>query len=219
MSETKKRILIAGLQDVTENYQAALHCAGMEFETALSFDDINAFDGLLLPGGGDIDPIYFAQNNLGSQNLDSSLDEKQFLLMDAFVKVQKPILGICKGMQLINVYFGGNIIQDLKSSKTHAYQEADMIHVTHAVKNSFIHRLYGDTVFTNSAHHQGCGMLGRDLLPAQYALDEVLEALFHSTLPIIGVQWHPERMAYQFRRSDTVDGAPVFLYFKSLLLH
>lgn len=217
MAENKKRILIAGLQETTQNYQAALHCTGMECETSLAFDDIDAFAGLLLPGGGDIDPIYFQQENRGSRNINSFLDEKQFSLIDAFVKAGKPILGICKGMQLINVYFGGDIIQDLKTAKIHAFQEKDMIHISHSVKNSFIHDLYGETFFTNSAHHQGCGMLGQNLLPAQYAGDGVLEALYHVALPVIGVQWHPERMAYQLRRSDTVDGASIFLYLNSLL--
>lgn len=217
MSEMKKRILIAGHPDLTQNYQAALLSTGMEYEIALSIHDINSFDGLLLPGGGDIDPIYFHQPNLGSKNIDSSLDEKQFRILDAFVTAKKGILGICKGIQLINIYFGGNIIQDLKTAKTHAYHDTDRIHVTHSVEHTFIHHLYGNHIFTNSAHHQGCGVLGHHLLPSQYAFDGVLEALYHTSLPIIGVQWHPERMAFQFSRLDTVDGSLVFLYFKSLL--
>lgn len=217
MVKDKKHVLIAGLQDFTQNYQAALHSSGMECEVSLFLNDISTFDGLLIPGGGDIDPSYFHQHNLGSRNINAKLDEKQISLMDAFVKAEKPILGICKGMQIINVYFGGDIIQNLKTSKTHAFNELDMVHHTRAVKGSFIQHLYGNTLFTNSAHHQGCGLLGRNLLPAQYAYDEVLEALYHTKLPIIAVQWHPERMAYQFRRSDTVDGAPLFCYFKSLL--
>lgn len=74
---------------------------------------------------------------------------------------RKPVLGICKGMQMINIYFGGDICQHLSVSSGHEHRGVDQIHGSRAVKGSFLERLYGESFPVNSAHHQGVECPGR----------------------------------------------------------
>ena len=77
-------------------------------------------------------------------------------------------------------------------------------------------QLYGADFFVNSSHHQAVGRPGRGIRIIQRSGDGAAEAIAHESLPILSVQWHPERMCYERRRNDTVDGSRVFLYFKEL---
>ncbi len=208
-----KRLLIAGYEGTTKNYRKAFASLGIATEILtkeqglLSKEGIPVFDfckknithfydGLVLPGGGDIAPEFLDFENIGSRNIDLPLDQLQFSLLEQFVCSCKPILGICKGMQLINVFFGGSLIQDLPetSLQIHAYDNGDKFHGTKASRSTFIGRLYGTSPITNSAHHQALSSIGDGLFVAQYACDFVVEAIYHKSLPIFGVQWHPERM-------------------------
>jgi len=196
------KILIGGIPRLTTNYANALKSLGAETIVLLpklpaaSFD-ASLFDGLLLPGGGDIHPSFYGQQNTGSICVDTLLDAQQFFLFHAFLNAHKPILGICKGMQLINVALGGSLIQDLPEAirTFHAYDRADQFHTTSLIPGTFLHELYGAALTTNSAHHQAVDRLGEHLLPAPYGPGRVIEALYHDSLPVFGVQWHPERMA------------------------
>lgn len=218
MMQTLPRILVAGYPGLTENYCLALRSVGMEAVVSLPTGrSIVRYSGLLLPGGSDIEPSLFHQTNKGSRNIDFELDRIQLALLSQFVMAGKPVLGICKGLQIINVYFGGDILQDLPTAALHAWNKADMVHTTISSQGSFIEKLYGKHVVTNSAHHQGAGVLGKHIQAVQLAEDHVIEAICHTELPIIALQWHPERMCFQNRRSDTVDGEAVFHYFKSLV--
>lgn len=213
------RILIAGLSDKTQNYVAAVAATGMEsvvsltLPTDLTFPD---FDGLILPGGADIDPARYGQPLCGSQNIAPELDDAQFAILDAFLKTEKPVLGICKGHQILNVYFGGDLIQDLENSSSHRANPDDQVHLTHAEPDSWLARLYGTDFATNSSHHQAVGQVGRGFHVIQRSDDGVIEAIAHESRPILSVQWHPERMCCGRRRTDTADGSQVFLYFRKL---
>lgn len=139
----------------------------------------------------DISPAFYHAENKGSRNIDALLDSVQFSLLQAFVSSGKPVLGICKGIQLINVAFGGTLIQDLsaESLAIQAWAEADKIHISKAAPGTFPAQLYGSAPRVNSAHHQAVGTVGDELRIAQYGPDFVVEALYHERLPIIGVQW------------------------------
>ena len=177
------------------------------------------FDGLILPGGGDISPFFYHMENKGSRNIDSLLDSVQFSLFRAFTAAGKPVLGICKGIQLINVAFGGTLIQDLsgESLSIHAWDEGDKIHITKAAHGTFPAQLYSNFPRVNSAHHQAVAAVGDGLRVAQYGPDFVIEALYHERLPILGVQWHPERMCFSHAREDVADGSTLLKYYLRML--
>lgn len=211
------KILIAGIPTLTENYENALLSCHIPCCTELGSQDLSAYGGLLLPGGGDVHPSRFGQETFGSVNINPDLDEAQFALLDAFVRAGKPVLGICRGMQIINIYFGGNIVQDLAHSHIHQYRENDQYHPVRNAPGSALHRLYGNTCTVNSAHHQSCGRIGSGLTVTQVAPDGVPEALEHERKPILGVQWHPERTGFSFKRPGVADGEILIRYFAELM--
>lgn len=195
MSESTRKIAIAGRLKDTGNYERALHALSIPCKTTLSLSEIRSYDGLLLPGGGDITPAFFGQKPAGSKNIDTELDIIQLQALEQAVYYRKPVLGICKGMQIINVFFGGTIIQHMKDYQIHAYQDGDQFHESIIVPDTFLHALYGNQLRVNSAHHQCLDKLGANLLLAQYAQPTPTpEAICHTNLPIYGVQWHPERL-------------------------
>ena len=100
-------------------------------------------------------------------------------------------------MQVINVFFGGNMVQDWPG-----HSAADGADRLHAIKTapSRLRALYGTHCIVNSSHHQVVGQLGDHLEPLQWADDGAVEAFRHRTLPVWGVQWHPERLSASNRR-------------------
>lgn len=219
----RAKVLIAGILEEVENYIFALENAGLQpivstkLPTAegLSIDD---FAALLLPGGGDIDPSFFGQENHGSRTIEKELDIAQLGLADLFIKAGKPILGICKGCQVINVSLQGTIIQDLENNVHHqAYLDKAVKHKAVTLKDNVYYDLFGgDEIVINSSHHQAIDRLGAGLRVCQYSDDYVIEAVQHESLPILGVQWHPERMAYSKHIDGEADGTLIFEYFKKL---
>lgn len=168
-----------------------------------------AFDGLILAGGGDIMPCLFGQKNCGSQGIDLRRDRAELALLDAFARAGKPVLGICRGHQVVNVWAGGGLVQDLgEQNSIHRRDRCDKTHTVFAGKG-VLRELYGPRFRANSAHHQGIGPVGRCLQVTARSADGVVEALEHVSLPILTTQFHPERMA----EPDTADGSPVFRWF------
>lgn len=211
------KILIAGVLKDTKNYEKALRDCQVLYETTLHPKDITSYSGLLLPGGEDIHPSYFGQSDKGSKGIDRKLDRAQFALLDAFVRMGRPVFGICRGMQLINVYFGGDIVQHLVTYRTHQYQGEDQVHLVQNMPHSILWKLYGDSCLVNSAHHQGCGRIGSGLKVTQLAPDKVVEAIEHKDKPILGVQWHPERIHKLQAYPNLADGFVLLRYFLELL--
>ncbi len=174
------------------------------------------FDGLLLPGGTDIDPMLYGQPNTTSMTPDRDMDALQMQMLDLFVHARKPVFGVCRGLQLINVYFGGTLHQNIATAKEHwgpAKVTDDQIHTSWAVKGSWLEKLYGERFCVNSHHHQAIDRVGNSLECIQFADDGVVEGICHTTLPIYAVQWHPERISLEMARTDVADGILTFKYF------
>ncbi len=210
------RILIAERTiDKVKNYANALTSIGMNFDISLSAEDVNAYDGLLLPGGTDINPARYREEMNGSVGIDEELDEGQFRLIDLFVKAEKPVFGICRGCQLMNVYFGGTMIQHISVADAHKgiSREQDNMHYAKSVAGSDIDKLYGERFKVNSSHHQACKEIGKGLKVTLWSEDGIVEALEHETLPVAGVQWHPERTCLFPEEEGLVNGEEVIRYY------
>ncbi|MBO5282961.1 MAG: gamma-glutamyl-gamma-aminobutyrate hydrolase family protein [Lachnospiraceae bacterium] len=189
------KIGIVGRKKDTGNYERFLDRHHTAHLTSLSISDLSTCQRLLFPGGGDITPAFFGQRDHGSRSIDTELDILQLQALEYGIQNRLPILGICKGMQIINVGFGGSIIQDLPTAHIHRYQGEDQYHLAVNHPGSCLQCLYGDTMLVNSAHHQGLDKLGKGLRVISHCpSDQCVEAIRHDTLPIIGVQWHPERL-------------------------
>ena len=210
------RILLSGKSNI-QYYIDAVAAAGGE-PVAKYLPEISTdYDGLILCGGNDIDPKYYQQEINGAVNIDSQRDPVDFALLEAFIKAGKPVLGICRGHQLINVYFGGSLHQDLPEKDLHTNgQDFSIAHEVTAKEGSIVHQLWGSSFAVNSAHHQAIDRLGRDLMATAYWQDQYIEAIEHQSLPIYGVQWHPERMCVTQKRDDTVNGIEFFERFLNI---
>lgn len=209
----KPRILISANQK-SENYINAIEACGgtafFKYLPNLSTD----YDGLLLCGGNDIFPLHYGQELNGALDFDKERDIAELELTKAFIDTGKPILGICRGMQLLNVALGGTLIQDLPLSHLHrSHNGIDSVHSLRA--SGILSQLYGTEFNVNSAHHQALNAIGRGLIITATSGD-VIEAVEHKAKPYLGVQFHPERMCLKNRRLDTVDGIEIFKYFIEL---
>ena len=146
-------------------------------------------DGFLVTGGSDIDPKYFGEDNLGlSKNVKPDLDDVDKMVVEYAAKTKKPLLGICRGHQAINVFLGGSLFQDIGND----HRGIPNDHKVKAIKNDVL--AFNENIITNSYHHQAV----RDVAPNMKAIafheDGTIEAIVHNTLPIIGIQWHPEKL-------------------------
>lgn len=198
------------------NYVRYVRSMGATPLVTLSMGEAAGCDALILPGGGDITPAFFGEKNHGSRTIDTELDILQLQALDLAVRKNLPVLGICKGMQVINVGFGGTLTQDLNpaSARRHAYDHGDQYHISIINESSWLYALYGRNATVNSAHHQAVKKLGNGLEMVQYCPEDgCIEAISHRTLPIIGVQWHPERIDESF---SGINGRKVLAYFSSL---
>ena len=207
-------IQVSGETGRTDNYCAAIRGAGGEPVAGYcSAPDLRCH-GLLLCGGGDIESAWYGQEDRGSQPPDRARDRAELELFRAFYEAGKPILGICRGMQLINVALGGTLVQDLRPEQRPFHVgKADTVHPVRSAEDSILHRLYGPLFQVNSAHHQAVDALGRGLRASAWAEGGFPEAVELAERSILGVQFHPERMSFGRRRLDTVDGAAIFSWF------
>lgn len=210
----KPKILLSTGGGNAENYLSAIEAAGGEGTARYLPAPELSYDGLLLTGGEDMDPARFGQENTHSRGIDPARDEAELALLDTFCGANKPVLAICRGHQVANVWLGGDLIQDLgELVPFHRKEEGDQIHLVRAAEGSLLCRLYGPVFPVNSSHHQGLGRLGKGLTVTARSEGGVIEAAEHDTLPLLCVQFHPERMTGALARPDTVDGGAVFRAF------
>ena len=201
------------------NYLAAVEAAGGRGSAQYLPEPDLGYDGLLLAGGGDMDPALFGQADRGSRGIDPARDRAELALLDAFLGAGKPVLAVCRGHQVVNVWAGGDLIQDLDPALAvfHGGGEEDRVHPIRAVEGSLLRRLYGPVFPVNSSHHQVLGRLGKGLAVTARSEGGVIEAVEHEHLPLICVQFHPERMTGARARPDTADGCAVFRAFLDMV--
>ena len=182
-----------------KNYENALSLVG-----ARCVETPWEADLLLLPGGGDVHPRFYGQQINGSTDIDEARDGRELALVDEFLRAGKPIVGICRGLQLLNVYFGGTLRQHIEG-----HSQIDGVDRLHAINTApgLLRELYGTRCTVNSAHHQAVWRLGTGLQVFACADDGTVEAVGHRTLPVFAVQWHPERLCGAFARPESADGA------------
>ena len=194
------------VQAVHEDYVAAVVAAGglahilpvspqPEPEALLA-----RLDGLILSGGGDVDPAMYGQEaRPETAGIDGRRDRMELGFVHHAVALGLPVLGICRGCQVLNVALGGTLIQHLPDTgRDHLTMtpRSEASHPVVVVPGSLLRDLVEtDEVGANSFHHQGIDRLAADLMPVGRAPDGLVEAVAHVNRPMLGVQWHPENMA------------------------
>lgn len=216
---------IGGIYKIQANYCRAISMAGgTPIISALGDARIYAeiADGIVFTGSSsDIEPARYGQENRRSVSCDARLDEMELALFNAFYARKKPILGICRGIQLINVALGGTLVQDVREEvpgltvHEKVYQKLTEQHPVTAREGSLLHSLFGGSFLTNSYHHQAIGKCGEGLIPTAATEDGVIEGVEHKTMPILAVQWHPERMIGE-EKTMLPNMLPLFRRFISL---
>jgi len=201
-----KRVFLGWESLPFSNYAAALTALGASVERR----DPDACGALLLPGGGDVHPRRFGGDAALAQDVDEARDEYELALFQQFYEQGKPIFGICRGAQLVNVALGGTLRCHIEGhSRTGG---ADRFHAVSA-DDALLRGLYGDRFLVNSAHHQAVDRLGAGLRVAARADDGVIEAVRHASRPIFAVQWHPERLTGGVLSRRATDGAALLKAF------
>ena len=154
---------------------------------------ISMLGGLLIPGGRDISPERYGEVRIAAvQPEDDNRTAFELNLLETVLKYNIPVFGICYGMQLINIYFGGSLLQDISAELPQALDHRSGLHNISVSANPYI----PETIWTvNTSHHQAVKNLGDGLVPAAFSADGITEA-FYADLPgfLLGVQWHPERL-------------------------
>lgn len=199
----------AYFQSSSEDYiNAIIRAGGIPLLIPISDDikiiskQLEAIDGLIIMGGIDINPLSYGENwtfEQGDSSYRRDMHEKKLILECA--KKEKPILGICRGHQMINVAFGGTLYQDNKMKNIHISQHFQKekkqypIHSININKGSFLYNIFGEHTLVNSYHHQSIKDVAKKFKVSAFSHDGLIEAIEHQSLKIYGVQFHPETMA------------------------
>ena len=139
-------------------------------------------DGFVIIGGDDADPKLYNEENYAAHNIDDKIDGLDLLIIDYATKNNKPLFGICRGLQMVNIYFEGSL-------KQHVLNHNDGVHKVVLVDN-FLD--FPTVEEVNSFHHQSVKKIGENLKVLYYSLDGEVECFVHKNHPIIAVQFHPE---------------------------
>lgn len=171
------------------------------------FDDEEALeryvdmcDGFIVPGGIDVNPLSYGENPHPLLQKNSLVyDDYEIHLIREIFNTSKPVLGICRGIQIINVAMGGTLYQDVSLAGNDIikhYQQEESFYPSHRVaieEDSILHNLFGDELYTNSFHHQSLKDVAVGLKVTARAEDGIIEAVEGTDGPfLLAVQWHPE---------------------------
>lgn len=209
---------------ITETYQtysdAVFYAGGIPMITCgrCAEEMADLCDGLLITGGPDLEPEVYGEqplNDTVKPMPERTAFEKP--LFQAFLDRGKPILGICRGCQLINAVMGGTLYQDLVEQKGWVHFNAQIRHEVYAEEGSVLYRLFGPKFRTNSTHHQAVKDLAPGFHVTARSVEGIVEAYEHDTLPILATQFHPERLTGILWDDRTPDFRPWFEYFVELV--
>jgi putative glutamine amidotransferase len=198
---------------LTESYVRAVSASGalpVMIPLGLAEEDLDRIreklDGLVLSGGGDMDPKrYGGPSHSSVGEIDADRDRVELYLARQFAGSRRPLLGICRGLQVLNVALGGTLHADITAQRPgsiahdlwpgRGYDHAH--HVVRIEEETRLAEILGEPmVEVNSLHHQGIRDLAPGLIPAAYASDGLIEAFELPDHPFgLAVQWHPERLA------------------------
>lgn len=171
---------------------------------AIGQDLVGRLDALVVSGGQDVHPATLGIDAPPADpDSDPRRDRHEIELITCAVEQGKPLLGVCRGLQILNVALGGTLLPDLPTGEIdHRSPGGDVVDETHDVRfltGSTMFGIYGDHTRVNSLHHQAVDRLGAGLTATGWAPDGVVEAVELSGAPVVGVQWHPE-----WRKHDPV---------------
>jgi putative glutamine amidotransferase len=158
--------------------------------------DALEIEGLILTGGGDVEPGRYGQANLDSREVSALRDENESRLVTWATERNRPVLGICRGLQFLNVYFGGQLIQDIPAQLPGALNHKVGTHGVSLCDARLAALLGAEQITVNTHHHQG--VTRETVAPALEVVavaqpDGVIESVRHPAHRVIAVQWHPER--------------------------
>lgn len=201
---------ISTLRD--DYYEAVIQCGAVPVlipvteEKSVWVEYLDICDGLILSGGGDIDAAYYGQANMPyTKEISPARDAMEVFLAKQAIVHDKPMLGICRGCQIINIAAGGSIFQDIYAENNsdkillqHSQQAPRwfQIHSINIKANSSLYSIFGkEKLKVNSFHHQAVNEIAPDFSVDALAEDGIIEAISHKGKKLVlGVQWHPENL-------------------------
>lgn len=151
---------------------------------------------VILTGGQDVNPSFYNQKSAYSKDFSNSRDKTEMSLLEIAVERGMPVFCNCRGMQFMNVFFGGSLIQDIEKQHSKRIKHVGTSHEVEVVDNNAYELLKKRHFVVNSYHNQGItkGNLSKELIPfAISSEDQIIEGIYHLDYPIAGIQWHPER--------------------------
>ena len=211
---------VSGIRKFSDTELEALRVIECLKKSGLEIKDIKQFmdvcDGFLFTGGPDINPFLFGEDtHLKCGNISAARDHLEFRLLSAAMDAGKPIFGICRGVQVLNVGLGGSLYQDIPSQTEREFPIAHQqpfyynipCHRVNITENTLLHSIcHGETqIAVNSSHHQCVHIPAPGLVVSAVAPDGIIEAVEKPDYPnfFLGVQWHPE---YLWDRDEAAMG-------------